>query len=131
MFIGRSAFDAICVLQHLNAKTREAFVGAETISDKTCIGVREVGRAIRGLKDTDWLEARKTSTANIYKFNEKNMNQMLDRLAMQKDARTANRNRKRDLSVRTRESERKGCARTQESEHARTRESDIHLRGTP
>ena len=121
---------AYCIAQHLNAKARLAFVGAETISDKTCVGVRDIGRAIRQLKVTGWLKSRKTSTANIYEFSDENVNKMLDRLVILKDARKAKQTKRRTLSARTQESEHNGCARTQESASARTKESDIHFRGT-
>jgi hypothetical protein len=121
---------AVCILQHVNAKTRQAFVSAETISDETCIGVRHIVRAIRHLKETGWLKTRKTTTANLYEFSDRNANKMLDRLLIQRDARAAKRARKRQ-SARTPESEHKPSARTYESESARTRESDIHLSGTP
>jgi hypothetical protein len=122
---------AYSIAQHLNAKTRLAFVGAETISDKTCVGLRDVRRAVKRLKDTGWLETRKTQTANVYQFNNKNVNTMLDRLILQKEARDIKRHKKRSASARTQESQQNASARTQESSPARTRESPVHLRGTP
>ena len=122
---------AYSIAQHLNAGRRQAFVGAETISDKTCVGVRQVRRAVKRLKETGWLETRKTRTANMYKFSEKNMNMMLDRLVVFKDARNAKRNKSRAIQARTQVSQHSAHAVTQESPQARTRVSPIHLRGTP
>jgi len=103
---------AICILHHLNIKTLRAFVSAEAISDETHVGVRTVGRGIRRLKDIGWLKSQKTSTANKYEFSDKNVNQMMDRLVILRDARAAKRTKKRAMYARTQASEHNDSART-------------------
>lgn len=86
---------AFGIAQHVNMKTRDAYVSAETISDETCIGHRHVQRAIKRLKETGWLERRKTQDANIYKFDDKNVSAMIDRLLVLKEAREDRRRKRR------------------------------------
>jgi hypothetical protein len=109
---------AFCISQHIKASTRLAFVSDQTVREKTNISERDVYRARRRLKETGWLDWRRTSTANVYSFSDANMNGVRDALEIRRQARQDRRRYRQSV-------------RTRESEHVRTRESDIHLRGTP
>src|SRR6476646_7742996 len=85
---------AICILHHVNAKTRQAFIGAETISDKTYVCLRAIDRARKRLKATKWLDWFHTKTANTYFFSDKNLNIMRDREVLQREARAEKRKQK-------------------------------------
>lgn len=122
---------AICILHHVNVRTRQAFVGAETISDKTCVCLRDIGRARKRLKETGWLYWFHTRTANTYTFSDKNLNVMRDHAVLQKDARDIRRKQKLPSYRRTQESKSKRGRVTQESNLTWTQESDIHLTPTP
>jgi hypothetical protein len=122
---------AICILHHVNVRTRQAFVSAETISDKTCVCLRDIGRARKQLKETGWLDWFHTRTANTYTFSDKNLNVMRDHEVLQKDARDTRRKQKLPSYRRTQESKSKRCRVTQESNLTWTQESDIHLTSTP
>jgi hypothetical protein len=65
---------ALCILHHLNARYCKAFVSVETICDEVCISRSSVLRAIKRLRQTGWLASRKTMTANIYAFSDRNLN---------------------------------------------------------
>lgn len=121
---------AVCILHHLNEKTRKTLkLAAETIADEICAGsLRSVERSIKTLKETGWLNSRKTQTANIYQFSDKNSGQMIDRLVMLKDARDAKRTKK-PASAATPMSEPEVSAPTPMSEPAPTPVSVYHLRG--
>lgn len=82
---------AICILHHVNIEIRTAFVSAETISDETDIGVRHVKRAFGRLRQTGWLETRRTRTANIFGFSERNMNALKGRQATLRQGRQSKR----------------------------------------
>jgi hypothetical protein len=130
--IRRMVFEfAFCILQHMNSKTLQAFVSDETVRDKTGICERDAYRARQVLKATGWLDWRRTRTANIYTFSDKNVNTTFDLLELKKEARQDRREKKRRGCVLTQESEQKGGDMTQESDHVRTLESDIHLTSTP
>jgi DNA-binding transcriptional regulator PaaX len=104
---------AVFILQHVNQHTGAAFPGIETISDGTAISARHVRRAIKLLQQTGWLTVtRKNRRApNVYTFSERNMNQMLDRLAILREGRAGARLKKRAFE-RTQESYQKWFDRT-------------------
>ena len=79
---------AVYILGHLNCETRMTFPAAETISDEVCIGPRHVTRAIARLKATGWLVTqRRFNKSSLYRFSDKNVNAMIDRLLLLKEAR--------------------------------------------
>jgi hypothetical protein len=122
---------AVCILSHLNIDSRKAFVSAETIGDEICLGARHVKRVFGRLKQNGWLETQKTRTANVFSFSDRNMNALIDRQVVLREARQAKRRRKRHPYAMTQESQHTAHAVTQESQHAGTHRSPIHLRGTP
>jgi len=127
---------AICILHHINCRTGITFPSAETISDEVCIGHRHVTRALRRLKETGWLIAqRRFNNSNLYRVSDKNMNAMLDRLLLLKEARqearasARQRGRKQNPLRWTPESRRNPPLRwTPESCTERTPESSLHLK---
>jgi hypothetical protein len=119
---------AIYILHRVNVDSRIAFPSAQTISDETCVGRRHVLRALKRLKQAGWLVARRRwQTSSTYRISDKNVNAIIDRLLVLKEAREAGWKRKA-FNV-TQESPHAPYAVTQESPDAVTQESPKHLRG--
>jgi predicted transcriptional regulator len=122
---------AICILHHLNAQYGKAFVSEETIGDEVCISRSSVQRAIRRLKKTGWLASRKTITANIYGFSDRNINSMIDRQLVLREARQQKRLAYTDTTAASRVTLPKyhGCVTGDAS--AASRVTHKHLSRTP
>ena len=86
--IDARAFEVgFCIMQHVNKRTRTAFVSTETISEKTGIPVRYVERARATLRKAGWMTWRRTGTANVYSPLDGPMNAILDQQTLLKDQR--------------------------------------------
>ena len=98
---------AVYILGRLNGETQITFPSTDTISDEVCIGQRHVTRAIARLRATGWLVTqRQFNKSSLYRFSDKNVNAMIDRLVVLKEARKGRWGEKRpptkvDSGVRT------------------------------
>ena len=62
----RSVEVGFCIVQHVNAKSGLAILSDDTIRDKTGIPKRWVQRARKKLREADWINWRRTRSANVY-----------------------------------------------------------------
>ena len=90
---------AFGIMRHVNWRTRIACVSIETVSDEVCIRRRHVLQAIKRLKDTGWLMTRRTMGASIYGFSDQNINGLIDREIVLKEAREVRREARRALNT--------------------------------
>ena len=93
----RAKLVGICIMQHVNQNSREAFLSDETLSDKTSISIRSVHRARTALRNASWLAWRRTRTANVYVPLTTRMNAIIDRQILLRDERNERRKRRREL----------------------------------
>lgn len=97
--IGPAAFEVgFCIVQHCNRNTGLAIMSDEAISDETGQSRANVIRARNLLKETEWLEWRRTRTANIYRPRHEKVNRFLDLIVIRRDARRERQARRRRLT---------------------------------
>jgi hypothetical protein len=132
---------AVCILQHVNARTLETYLSDETIGEETGTCERHVVTARNRLRETRWFTWERTGKGNIYRPLFDQVNRFLDLRIVTREARKKRRlERKEQRKKRRRDptnlSERKRRDPTNLSEHDPTKLSvrdptnlsDIHLR---
>jgi hypothetical protein len=125
------------IAKHVNARTGEAMVSDETISDITSISMRHVRAGRELLKARRWISWKRTRTANVYRLLSTNVNNALDLLILRRDARRERRAKRmleRHPSASLNHRDRQPSAeldRQRTAEQDRQPSADIHLRGTP
>ena len=85
---------AICILNHANQRSEQAWPSQETIAVETALSERTVKRAIKQLVHTGWIERRTTRGTdgfahNVYTIRWKNIQGAFDKLAEARIARKA------------------------------------------
>jgi hypothetical protein len=85
---------AICILNHANQRSEQAWPSQETIALETALSERTVMRAIKQLVHTGWIERRTTRGTdglahNVYTIRWKNIQAAFDKLAEAPIARKA------------------------------------------
>ncbi len=85
----------VFIAQHVSMKTGVAILSDEVLTDKTNIPRSWVIRARKLLRETRWIDWKRTKTANIYWTSGENINRVLDLLAVRKDDRESARAERR------------------------------------
>lgn len=115
------------LIQHRNAVTGLCNPSQETIADETGLKPRTIREAIKRLENAKWILVRRPnrSASNHYAFSVSNVNAMLDRITLMREAR-ADERRERHLHAGPNQLERHCDAGPE-----RHCDDAKHLRGTP
>jgi hypothetical protein len=87
----RAKVIAYCIRQHVNRDTGIAFVSDATITDKTGVPNRWVRRARNDLRAANWIDWKRTRTANVYSTSTEPMAAIAEQQRTLKEARDTRR----------------------------------------
>jgi hypothetical protein len=136
---------AYVIANQVDGSGNTALISDAAIADKAGgISERQVGRSRKLVRDTGWLDWRRTYSANVYSLLSEHISGALDAITASNEERKERRRKRRSdwkrhhltsrstpkstSSHRTYKSDSKVCDRTYKSEGDQTYKSDIHVR---